>query len=29
MKIRYDSEVDILTLEVSEAAIDYAEEVGG
>ena len=29
MKIRYDSEVDILTVEVSDSAIDYAEEVGG
>ena len=29
MKIRNDSEVDILTMEVSEEKIDYAEEVGG
>ncbi|MHA1835651.1 MAG: DUF2283 domain-containing protein [Candidatus Odinarchaeia archaeon] len=29
MKIKYDSEVDILTVEVSNAKIDYAEEVGG
>jgi len=29
MKIKYDSEVDILTIEVSDERIDYAEEVGG
>ena len=29
MKIKYDSEVDILTIEVSGEGIDYAEEVGG
>ena len=29
MKIKYDPEVDILTIEVSDERIDYAEEVGG
>ena len=29
MKISYDPEVDILTIEVSGERIDYAEEVGG
>ena len=29
MKIKFDPEVDILTIEVSGERIDYAEEVGG
>jgi len=29
MKIKYDPEVDILTIEVSDEQIDYGEEVGG
>ena len=28
MKVRYDREVDILTIELSDEDIDYAEEAG-